>query len=98
MSENTKENTQGVQTKNKVVGVFQTVNPDTGQTEWSMTRLQMAAMTVFVGFFLWFFFIGKGNEFNTGNIIGMTILLLAAFFPKGLKDVTDMLKKIKSVK
>lgn len=69
-----------------VIGLFQTVNKTTKEREWSMTRVQMAIMTLFNVAFLWWFYIVDANAVNMENIALTVVLLLTAVTPKALKD------------
>lgn len=73
------------------IGFLETWNDAAGRAEFSITRLQMAACTLFNFVFFWWFFIVKENPVNWNNLLLVLIFLLASIAPKAIKDITIQL-------
>lgn len=77
------------------IGFFEKWNKDAGMKEFSMTRLQMAFLTLFTLFFIYQFYITESNEVTINSIVLILILLTASFVPKAIKDFQDIKDKLK---
>jgi len=73
---------------------FEKWNKEAGMKEFSLTRLQMAVFTAFTGFFIWQFYIVEGNSVTVNSLVLMIIMFLACFFPKAIKDLSDIKDKL----
>jgi len=76
----------------KKIGFLEKWNEPAQKIEFSITRLQMAVITVFALIFTWYYFIVKGTEVTWNNILLIVILFAAGFSPKILKDIIDKVK------
>jgi drug/metabolite transporter superfamily protein YnfA len=77
------------------IGFFEKWNPEAGQKEFSITRVQMVLMTLFAMFFTYQYFVTEGNPISVNAIFLVLVLLLSAYVPKALKDLTDIRGRFK---
>lgn len=75
----------------KQIKFLQTWNKDADAPEFSITRLQMAVMSLFTMVFtVWYH---CKNEITWESISLVLVLLIASFTPKTLKEIVQLYKK-----
>lgn len=77
------------------IGFFEAWNKEAGLVEFSITRVQMILMTLFVMFFSYQYFVTEGNPITINAITLIVVFLFGAYFPKTLKDFSSLKDKIK---
>ena len=78
--------------KNKI-GYFETWNPEAGAIEKSSSRLQSLLTLIFL-FVIDFMHLSIEGKFDDWGFLSFNIIMLvAAFTPKYLKDITDKMPK-----
>ena len=79
--------------KENKIGYFETWNSEAGMIEKSSSRLQ-SLFTLFFLFFIVFIYWSDGGEFSDwGFLTFVLMMLVAAYTPKYLKDLSENVKK-----
>jgi len=73
----------------KKISFFEKWNKEAECKEFSVTRLQMAAMTVFTMLFSLWYFVWSDHEVTLESVALILIFLIGCYTPKALKDLID---------
>jgi uncharacterized membrane protein len=80
----------------KKIGMFQTWNKEAGNVEVSSTRIYSGLILLYLFYFDWYFMsLLEKPEITLNFIMLNVVFLVAAFYPKYLKELIDLKNKIK---
>ncbi len=76
------------------IGFLEKWNKDASMKEFSITRLQMAAGTVFFFIFIYMYFVAYNRAITIEALLLVVILGIFATAPKMMKDLADIRDKL----
>lgn len=74
----------------KKIKFFEKYNKEAECKEFSVTRLQMAVLTVFTMIFSLWYFVWSDHEVTLESVALILVFLIGCYTPKALKDFMDM--------
>ena len=80
----------------KPIKIFQKWNKAAERLEWSLTDCLSTAVLIYLFYFDWYFLSLLGSPKISINFIVINVVfLIAAFYPKYLKNLIDLKDKVK---